>query len=206
LLESRSHVATLNYDDLLYRSFIGTSVFRGYDFLLDGFVPNFDPDHLNRWRTARQSFYLHLHGSPLYFNCENGELRKSALSELPLIQGYSSTHVVLTHVHHKAAVISASPILREYWRRLEIAMNESSGLVLFGYGGGDVHLNLMISKHFRDKHVEIIERNHDKYETKDGSRQRFRYWSNKLGVEALYAFWKDDILDHTNWRWVPKGD
>lgn len=199
---SRSHVATLNYDELLYRAFIGSKVFDGYNCLLDGFVPDFDPSNMNRFYPSSQSFYLHLHGSPLYFNAAQGELRKSGLSDLPFLEGYSSSHLVLTHVHHKAAVISASPILREYWRRLEIAMKEAESIVLFGYGGGDLHLNLLVSKYFRDKQVEIVERGHEAYGTDIGKNSRLNYWATKLGVDAVYAFWHQNILDHKNWTWV----
>jgi hypothetical protein len=200
--ESRSHIATLNYDELLYRAFVGSKVFNGYSCLLDGFVPNFDPSHLDRRHPTRQSYYLHLHGSPLYYNSIHDDLRKASLNELPNIEGYSSTHLVLTHVHHKAAVISASPILREYWRRLETAMQEADGVVLFGYGGGDLHLNLLISRYFRDKQVEIVERKHAGYEKKEGKNARLNYWCAKLGVKEAFAFWLDNILEHDNWIWT----
>lgn len=111
VLASRSHIATLNYDELLYRAFIGTDAFRGYNCLLDGFVPDFHTSHLDRYVPSRQSFYLHLHGSPLYYSDSTGGLRKAALSALPHIEGHSSTHLVLTEVKHKMTVIGSSPIL-----------------------------------------------------------------------------------------------
>ena len=123
------------------------------------------------------------------------------MSGVHQLQGYSSTHVVLTHVQHKTSVIAASPILREYWKRLEEAMNEAEALVLVGYSGEDVHLNLLISKYFRAKQVEIVERGHAEYKTEVGKSARLAFWRNRLSVESAVAFWPDSILEHTNWSW-----
>lgn len=202
---SRSHIATLNYDELLYRAFIGTNAFRGYDCLLDGFVPHFDPSHLDRWYPLRQSFYLHLHGSPLYYSTNGGVLRKSQLNALPLIEGHSSTHIVLTEVKHKTTVIGSSVILQEYWRRLEEAMKEADSLLLFGYGGGDIHLNNLVAKYFQDKTVEIVERKHSEYDTGEGKKNRLSFWKDALGVqEKICAFWLGNILEHTRWDYEHK--
>jgi hypothetical protein len=76
VLEHRSHIATLNYDELLYRSFIGTEVFSGYSCSIDGFNREFDPDNLRRTRPSSQAFYLHLHGSPLFVSTSDGRLVK----------------------------------------------------------------------------------------------------------------------------------
>jgi hypothetical protein len=48
--QNKSHVVTLNYDELLYRSFVGTTVFNGYNCLIDGFKSGtFSDDNLNRY-------------------------------------------------------------------------------------------------------------------------------------------------------------
>jgi hypothetical protein len=201
ILKSRSHVATLNYDELLYRAFINTPACQGYSCLLDGFVPDFKVENLSRYNPAQQSYYLHLHGSPLYFNSTLGDLRKASLSQLPSIEGHSSSHLVLTHVDHKAAVISASPILREYWKCLEVAMSEASGVVLFGYGGGDTHLNLLISRHFREKQVEIVERKTPNWQGQESVNVQCQKWQNLLGVKRVVGFLLDDILSHRSWEW-----
>lgn len=201
--KTRSHIATLNYDELLYRAFIGTNVFHGYSCLLDGFVPHFDPDHLARYQPGSQSFYLHLHGSPLYHSLTDGSLHKSSLSALPQIQGHSSTHLVLTEVNHKIAVINSSLILRTYWSRLQTAMEEASSIVLFGYGGGDTHLNDMIQSNFVDKQIEVVERQHPEYLADHGKSERFDFWSKRLGKTPTGIFWYDNILSHTNWDWQP---
>jgi hypothetical protein len=199
VVRTRSHIATLNYDELLYRAFINTDAFDGYGCLLDGFVPNFDPENLNRFRPATQAYYLHLHGSPLYYSTANGTLKKAALSSLSAIEGHSSTHLVLTEVKHKMSVIGSSPILREYWKRLEEAMKEAEGIVLFGYGGGDSHLNNLIEDYFKEKTVEIIERKRSEYETKEGESARFAFWKKTLGVDKICAFWLTDILKYDRW-------
>jgi|31_taG_2_1085359.scaffolds.fasta_scaffold09628_1 hypothetical protein len=199
ILESRSHVATLNYDELLYRSFVKSKVFNGYSCLLDGFVKHFDSSFLDRRNRDSQSYYLHLHGSPLYFNTPEGALKKASMGEVQKLQGFSSTHVVLTHVQHKASVIAASPILREYWLRLEEAMSEAESIVLVGYSGDDDHLNLLISNFFRNKRVEIVERAHADYSTQEGETERMLYWCKKLAVNSVVAHWPDSILQFTNW-------
>lgn len=201
LKTSKSHIATLNYDELLYRSFVGTAIFSGYGCLIDGFVPTFDKGHLDRRYPGKQSFYLHLHGSPLYFSDNSGGIQKSGMGGLAGLQGYSSTHLVLTHAVHKTSVINASPVLREYWSRLVEAMQEVDGIVLFGYGGGDSHLNQLIRTHFVNKQIEVVERRHKSYETEPGRANRLQFWANLLG-KAPNCFWHDNILHHKYWSWV----
>lgn len=200
---SRSHIATLNYDELLYRSFVGTDLFNGYSCLIDGFVPHFDSSNLERLRPGSQSYYLHLHGSPLYHSDAEQGIRKSSMGGLAGLQGYSSTHLVLTHAIHKVSVINASPVLREYWSRLVEAMEEVDGITLFGYGGGDTHLNQLIRVHFMNKQIEIVERKrkHASYATEQGESDRFAFWEKLLGKAPL-CFWHENILDHRNWSYV----
>lgn len=199
--ESRSHVATLNYDELLYRSFLGSKLFDGYSCMFDGFVPTFSPDRLERYNPVRQCYYLHLHGSPLYYLDTQGELRKSALRELPQIAGHSSTHLVLTHTDYKPAIINSSQILRTYWQKLYEALQEAEGIVLFGYSGADVHLNNAITVHGKEKQIEIVERNKPEYTTEEGKSARFKFWEDKLGKSPL-CYWHNNILDHRNWSYV----
>ncbi|MEW9918881.1 hypothetical protein AB2B41_04670 [Marimonas sp. MJW-29] len=104
-------------------------------------------------------------------------------------------------MQHKSAVIAASPILRKYWRRLEEAMIECHGLILFGYSGDDTHLNLLISKYFREKQIEIVERVHPEYLNPVGEDARLERWRQKLAVNRVVAFWHDNILSHSEWRW-----
>ena len=200
IVSTRSHVATLNYDELLYRSFVQTSVFSGYSCMIDGFVRSFNNESLSRRSPNRQCYYLHLHGSPLFYTDNNGETRKASMSSLPSIVGYSSNHLVLTHVAHKASVIAASPVLSAYWTRLAEACQEAQAIVLVGYSGGDVHLNQLISSYAADKQLEIVERRTPAYSTREGSSARFQYWESLLG-KTPYAHWRDSVLDFTTWDW-----
>ena len=201
ILEHRSHIATLNYDELLYRSFVGSSVFNGFSCSIDGFSNGFDSDNLRRTRPGQQSFYLHLHGSPLFVSTPDGRLVKKSMSAISELRGYSSTHLVLTHVRHKETVINASPILREYWNRLAECLPECDGVILFGYGGGDTHLNKLIGSAFAQKQIEVVERSKPDYSTPEGKNKRFRFWKELIGKSPL-IWWHDDILSHSHWSYV----
>ena len=203
----RCHIATLNYDDLLYQAFAGTTAFDGYNGLIDGFWKTrggFDPSNLNRFKKQQQSFYLHLHGSPLYYDLQNGETHKAQLSEVRKFEGHSSTHIVLTHIEHKRSVINASPVLSEYWKRLVEALEEVSGVILFGYSGGDTHLNELLRLHASHCQIEVIERSDEAYRTASGSKERIEYWRGRVGKEPAIV-WLDDILKHRNWAWQAGG-
>ena len=142
ILNSRSHVATLNYDELLYRSFVKTDIFSGYSCPVDGFISGvFSDTNLRRSRRDCQSYYLHLHGSPLYLTDNKGYARKFPLRQVSSLKGTSSLHLVLTHIAHKKDVISASEILASYWNRLAEAMDDVDCVLLFGYGGA-MHISM----------------------------------------------------------------
>lgn len=198
--ENRSHVATLNYDELLYRAFVGTDVFNGYSCLIDGFVPSFDASNLIRWRPDSQSFYLHLHGSPLYFENASGELRKSALRDLPIIHGYSTTHIVLTEVQHKFSVIQSSEILKAYWSCLKEAIREVDSIVLVGYGGHDTHLNQIIRANFHGRQIEIVERSQDNYCNLEERQKRQAFWKHKVGTTTM-LHWPSNLCEFSHWNW-----
>ncbi|WP_150526031.1 hypothetical protein [Roseibium sediminis] len=70
--DSRSHVATLNYDRLLYDGFNSKKVCDGYGgSLIDGFWgTGFAAENLERKYDRRLGWYLHLHGSPLFYDEE----------------------------------------------------------------------------------------------------------------------------------------
>ncbi|QAX29211.1 hypothetical protein [Leisingera sp. NJS204] len=195
-----SHIATLNYDELLYRSFIGTDLFAPRHHLLDGFQHQFAEENLVRFRPASQGYYLHLHGSPLYYTDNQGAIKKTNLAGVNNLIGHSSTHLVLTHVAHKAAVIASSPLLRAYWRALEEAMAEADGVVLLGYGGEDLHLNNLVSRYFREKQVEIVVRDKPEYQADKGGGAA-ALWRAKLGVNNTYLWRPQGILEHREWQW-----
>lgn len=205
ILSSRSHVATLNYDELLYRAFVNTDIFRRFECLIDGFVPDFNKANLERNYPQRQAFYLHLHGSPLYYSAPaDGSLLKGSMSSIRRLKGHSSTHLVLTHVKHKATVINASPILKEYWSRLEEAMKEVEGIVIFGYGGGDDHLNDLIREYFLGKQVEVVERVYAPDIPGNPGYSRYAFWEERIGISPL--IWSlENILSHSWWDYVHKA-
>ena len=185
--KSASHVGVLNYDNLLYDTFLRQKVLNGYhDTLIDGFHRNgFDSDNLNRYREDEQSWYLHLHGSPLYIGN-----KKLMGADRENFSPTEQSHIVLTHVEHKPLIIEASPILKEYWKRLVMALKESEKCVLLGYSGCDSHLNEVISSRILDKEVVIIERAND--ETDD---QRKQYWSRKLPDVNVVVIRENNILE-----------
>ncbi|MCK4705823.1 MAG: hypothetical protein KAT90_10100, partial [Gammaproteobacteria bacterium] len=108
--DTKSHIATLNYDKLLYSSFIDNGVCSGYDgCLVDGMIRNgFSADNLERRYGRDFGYYLHLHGSPLFMSDNNGGIIKLPRDELTLEDEMIGRHIVLTHVKHKPEVILAS--------------------------------------------------------------------------------------------------
>lgn len=199
VVQNRHHVATLNYDEILYNAFVGTPLFDRYNCLIDGFVGPFDNSNLDRYHKSSQSFYLHLHGSPLYYDSPEGEILKASMGEIPALQGYSSTHVVLTHIRHKPTVISASEVLRSYWLRLEEALTEAEGILLFGYSGQDSHLNRLVSQKMANKQIEIVERQVSQNKNEHWQEKRLKYWTTKLGKSPTIS-WHENILDHKEWN------
>lgn len=192
ILEHRSHVATLNYDDLLYRAFLNTDVMDGFHCLIDGFsYGEFSPENLvRRFNPNRKAWYLHLHGSPLFYEPEPGRILKAPLAAIDLIEGDSSGHIVLTSVKHKISVIESSEILTSYWHHFDEAIAESEGVVLFGYGGADDHLNDRI-KSKRNGRIRVVERTHD------NEAERRAFWRQKIGDHELV--WMENILQFAAW-------
>ncbi len=191
LTTTRSHVATLNYDRLLYDTMLDNRVLRGYDgALIDGVLDNgFTPENLERKYGKRFGYYLHLHGSPLFYNRGRSILKftRAVISGEP---DECSRHIVLTHVKHKKSVIAASPILSAYWEYLHFALNESEEVILVGYSGLDIHLNQLIKLQARTQRIRVVEWN--------GSGHDLAYWHRQLGrVDEVVDL--PDILSFTDW-------
>jgi len=83
--ETKSHVATLNYDKLLYQSLIENEILSGFDgTLVDGMLNRgFDEKALERRYGKDFGYYLHLHGSPLFYE-HRGNVRKWQRHELDI--------------------------------------------------------------------------------------------------------------------------
>ncbi|MEM7507111.1 MAG: SIR2 family protein [Pseudomonadota bacterium] len=199
---SKSHVATTNYDNLLYQSLIERDILKGFDSVLrDGFTntKGFQIDHLKRFKAKASStgFYLHLHGSPLYF--DDGDLiRKRKQSELVWNIGDSYPHIVLTHVEHKMSMISSSRLLSGYWTAFEEALGEVSAVLLFGYSGLDKHLNEKISLAENVKNIEIIE-----WAGSGEHLQRQKFWE-KIFPQTVSLERLDNILSFSHWDAGPR--
>lgn len=178
IMNTKSHVATLNYDKLLYESFIYKGITNGYaGYLVDGIwdYNGFNEDNLQRRFRKNFGYYLHLHGSPLFYE-NNNIIYKNSINSLDIQNSYPSKHIVLTHIKHKPSVISNSEILSTYWRYLNLALSEVNEVILFGYSGLDTHLNKILRMHSNSKSFKVIEWNGC------GSRnERALFWTNELG-------------------------
>lgn len=204
VFRSKSHVATLNYDTLLYEPFNNIHTIGGVQIrlcsgfngtLLDGYTHGhgFSVQNMERlYNPDQKAYYMHLHGSPLFVDDDQGTPRKLTRAQMQNETGDSKSHIVLTHGAMKPVVISSSKVLEMYWSHLTEAIHEAEEIILFGYSGADRHLNNKIKEHRENTPVIIVERVHENQDQRDG------YWSGKLGgntqVNAL-----GNILDFKNW-------
>jgi hypothetical protein len=161
---TKSHVATVNYDAILYNNFLETGILKGYSgFLIDGFLSSgFAAKNLNRKDVKALGYYLHLHGSPLYYNKED-VVYKYTRSQLEdamfggIEDASHGRHIVLTHSDYKMPIIQSSQVLREYWKLLEVCFEESDNIVLIGCSGNDWHLNDLIRSRSVGKRIWVVE-------------------------------------------------
>lgn len=193
--ETKSHVATLNYDDLLYQPMIDAGVLRGYSGnLIDGLTnTGFQRQNLHRLHPNSLGWYLHLHGSPLFFDGNNGRVMKMPRNQLGHNQAMESTHLVLTHVRHKPTIIGASTLLSAYWDYFERALAEAEEICVMGYSGFDSHLNLLLQRFAEEIPVRVIE-----WEGAAPDVNRLDYWRSKVGnVADLVRM--ESILEFDAW-------
>jgi len=191
----RPHIATLNYDDLLYECFTETTIFTQH-ILRDGFFRSFDFERHEQLYSPNEGWFLHLHGSPLFVNRRRDPV-KVRRSELGLYQGTNSNHLVLTNATSKPSVIQNSVVLKNYWRKLNEIVNAGAEVTLFGYGGGDLHLNDLLAKTGESTTVRIVCRNGD-----DDSDQIEERWHKLLrgkDTEQITVLPYDNILDFDDW-------
>lgn len=191
---SRSHIATLNYDKLLYNLFIDKNIVDGYNgYLVDGMLNDgFSAAALERKYDNDFGYYLHLHGSPLFVNNGN-KIVKLSRNELRLDKNEASEHIVLTHIKRKPSVIAASEALSTYWDYLQFALSESKEIILFGYSGQDTHLNHMLRPYLNYKRLRIVE-----WCGAGNQNEREKYWRSTLG-QTVAVTRLDDITDFTDW-------
>ena len=183
--ETKSHVATLNYDNLLYDAFRAHNVLHGYNGpLIDGFWGSngFKEGHLARFTPSKHGWYMHLHGSPLFV----GDKKLMGANRVwPSTTEYG--HIVLTNVSHKPLIIESSNILKSYWKYLEKGLEESAKVVLFGYSGCDIHLNEVLN-------VLVVE-----WSGSGPLDQRKSFWRKATGHVNVEVLHFENILEFTDW-------
>lgn len=193
--DTKSHVATLNYDNLLYQPLIDSKILYGYNGeLVDGFPDSgFELENLDRKYSKTFGYYLHLHGTPLFIN-ENQKIKKLSQSNLVDIDENSiSSHIVLTHFKHKESVINNSYVLKSYWHKLYKAFNESIEIILFGYSGLDLHLNNIIKDLNEQIVIKIIE-----WDGSGSEEDRNKFWS-ELFDKDIELIHMSNILEFNDW-------
>ncbi len=197
IMKHGAHVATLNYDDLLYDCFTDTDVFRRYK-LRDGFRSGkFDLEGLESFHNDKtDGWFLHLHGSPLFVNIE-GQPRKVERARLGSFQGNESTHLVLTSVNFKRNIISQSEVLSAYWSKLKEIIPQLKNIVVFGYGGLDLHLNEALEKADEKANIRIVEFNNGETKSK-----RMSFWSQQLKRKDIEVIQLDNVLLFAQWEGV----
>lgn len=184
------HIATLNYDNLLYQPLIEREVLKGYSgILVDGFhEPGFNRDNLEKKYGREFGWYLHLHGSPLFVSDATGAIRKLKQSEKDSVEdakdGAAYRHVVLTHFRFKPEVILQSMLLSAYWDYFRKALAESSRLIIFGYSGFDRHVNEAISEMLEWDSIRVIIVEWRNPASED--EERLVWWRDQLGVAEAF--------------------
>lgn len=189
---TNTHIATLNYDNLLYQKMIEEKILCGYDGnLVDGFhADGFKEDHLERRYGKEFGYYLHLHGTPLYIEADGVVIKQSQATaeEIP------TKHLVLAHAKHKPTLIDSSEVLSAYWRYLGLALQESKKIFVFGYAGTDKHLNHLIESQANGKKIHIIE-----WRGVGSKDDRKEFWRTTFGYEDIELIHEDCVLNFTKW-------
>lgn len=212
--ETKSHVATLNYDTLFYAAFndghtVDETTYQlcknrpSETVLNDGYrAHGFSESNFNRLYSHWDfGYYLHLHGSPLIVDSEKSAKklqRHEVCSHMPK----SAKHVILSDGALKPHLINRSDVLKLYWDMFNKAIEEASEVIVIGYGGGDDHINAALKKY--DKPIRIIEWR-DPGVAQSASET---FWSDKLGVgadvledkEKFELIRKDNILEFSDWE------
>jgi len=202
------HVATLNYDKLLYGSFTnvpaenGNTVFGSYK-LIDGFFPDDNRLIYNtkqcQKRNPSAGWYLQLHGSPLFSaNTNHNDIEpvsqtivKENIADKEeqflverKIRNAMRDQIILTDPTFKTAMIEKNKLLSDYWCKFKTILSKTDKLCVIGYGGNDPHVNELVRNQCRSGNktmrVYIVEWDH-----KDGSTNN--NWFNK---EKRKLFWK----------------
>ena len=152
-VKGSAHVVTLNYDGLLYNSL--NELMGGYNgWLIDGMLDRgFESQNLEPINGGRKhGWYLHLHGSPLFYDDPKTKLPKkfSRIDSKFAADTVLRRHIVLSAFDQKLGIISQSNLLSAYWSFFERALAMSDAIILCGYSGSDGHINEAIKKSVND--------------------------------------------------------
>ena len=194
---NQTHVATLNYDGLLSSALSDAGLFSGSNpDMLDGFLESkFDRTNLFR-KNKHGAWYRHLHGCPLFVDRGKSTIRKispGSLAGKPGSPKRVGKHIVLTHLKHKPKIIETSDILSIYWEFLEMAIDESEEVLMFGYSGNDAHLNRLISQVRGEKNIRVIE-----WLGAGNRTRRQAFWKEQLGGDVDLTL-LEDVLTFGDW-------
>lgn len=191
--ESNSHIATLNYDKLLYKKMIEAHILERYNNnLIDGFYDSgFKEDNLERKGKKDFGYYLHLHGTPLFIDKDKVVIKQ----KIPTAKEISTRHIVLAHVRYKPMLIDSSVVLSAYWRYLSLALQESTKIYVFGYFGTDTHLNNVIASQAFGKKIIVIE-----WSGTGKFSERSELWKKEFKSKDVALIQMENILEYTDWK------
>ena len=200
----KPHVATLNYDSFLYNEDFWCHTRDGWLNSAGNYTfPRFNPEKPKN---------IQLHGSPLFWGKDN--LKKLYIGSLDRVafgddQHTNPTeildftpHIILSDGALKPLQIARSKVLSAYWKELEnILLHANHGerpeeIILFGYGGGDGHLNRLVGQSGRP--VRVVERREGN-NILDGEK----FWKDKLGATDVIVDLRKNILTFDEWAARP---
>jgi hypothetical protein len=222
--DTRSHVSTLNYDDLLYEPIVSgfnvnnevTIKLSKSDnesnnpapYLRDGFMNrSFSPQTFD-W-AGDCGHYLHLHGSPLLAT-QNDSHVKLNRNGFRFTSETQKRHIVLANRNDKEAIIDRSEVLKDYWEnRLPKCIKDAQEIILLGYSGEDKHLNELIRENKKidddtTRRIVVVEWNgatHSGVDNQDDVLEtqltQSEYWEKQVCSDKLIQL--DNILDFVEW-------
>lgn len=204
IMDSKSHIVTLNYDDLIYDKIVyGIEIYGkwvkpselltcGAPTVRDGFISgNYRPESFS-WSKETGS-YLHLHGTPLFVT-QGQDIRKLERASLAESDPKIERHIILANPKSKLQLIRESKILDNFWEvQLPRCLIEADQIIIFGYSGLDDHLNEKIKAMEKPKY--IVEWSG----ARDTTEQANIFWKDKIGcVESVSR--ADNILEFDCWE------
>ncbi len=215
VVDTRSHVATLNYDDLLYEKIVNGVCIedewyipsrgpngRGAPFVRDGFINGRFAPASFEW-AGGSGYYMHLHGTAL-FASRDGQNIKLERNEVDFTPETARRHIVLANRRTKSEIIKQSEILSDLWEnRLLHCISDAQDIILFGYSGLDDHLNEKLIE-AEDKTKWIVEWRGSKHYDQDTEVTEGdpidaqTFWANAVG-ENSKVLQLENILSFRDW-------